>query len=98
MTLNKVSSVTCRRTKSSLLIIRELVTFNGLFYDWSSGNGKVSAWDEISDALSAKKAELSKDDGLNQEESSGWRSWSYRALRGSALGPTMALLRAQNEL
>ncbi|KAG6601546.1 Coilin, partial [Cucurbita argyrosperma subsp. sororia] len=71
---------------------------NGDANDTKQGNGKVSAWDEISDALSAKKAELSKDDGLNQEESSGWRSWSYRALRGSALGPTMALLRAQNEL
>lgn len=74
------------------------LSFNGQFYDWSSGNGKVSAWDEISEALSAKKAELSQNDGWNQEESSGRRSWSHRGLRGSALGPVMALLRAQNEL
>lgn len=72
--------------------------FNRLFYAWSSGNGKVSAWDEISEALSAKKVELSKNNGWNQEESSGRKSWSYRALRGSALGPTMALLRSQKEL
>uniref|UniRef100_A0A0A0KTI4 Uncharacterized protein n=1 Tax=Cucumis sativus TaxID=3659 RepID=A0A0A0KTI4_CUCSA len=62
------------------------------------GNGKVSAWDEISEALSAKKVELSKNNGWNQEDSSGRKSWSYRALRGSALGPTMALLRSQKEL
>ncbi|XP_038892498.1 coilin isoform X2 [Benincasa hispida] len=76
----------------------KLVQINGDANDTRQGNGKVSAWDEISEALSAKKAELSKNDGWNQEESSGRRSWSYRALRGSALGPTMALLRAQNEL
>lgn len=83
----------------------------GLFYNWSSGNGKVTAWDEISEALSAKKAELTKNDGWNreessgrrpdgrnQEESSGKRSRSCRALRGSALGPIVALLRARNEI
>ncbi|XP_022966834.1 coilin-like [Cucurbita maxima] len=79
--------------------------------DTKQGNGKVSAWDEISEALSAKKAELSKNDGWNreessgrrpdgrnQEESSGKRSRSCRALRGSALGPTVGLLRARNEI
>lgn len=76
----------------------KLVHNNGDANHTRPGNGKVSAWDEISAALNAKKAELSKNDGWNQEESSGRRSWSYRALRGSALGPTMALLRAQNEL
>uniref|UniRef100_A0A5B6YIQ3 Putative coilin isoform X3 n=1 Tax=Davidia involucrata TaxID=16924 RepID=A0A5B6YIQ3_DAVIN len=48
---------------------------------------EVNAWDEISQALSAKKAQLS-----------GRSSWSYRALRGSALGPTMAILRARNDI
>ncbi|XP_008446142.1 coilin isoform X1 [Cucumis melo] len=71
---------------------------NGDANDTRQGNGKVSAWDEISEALSAKKVELSKNNGWNQEESSGRKSWSYRALRGSALGPTMALLRSQKEL
>ncbi|XP_059448133.1 coilin isoform X2 [Corylus avellana] len=61
-------------------------------------NGEVNAWDEISEALNAKKSQLSQEDGWSKEESSGKREWSYRAMRGSALGPTMALLRAQNEL
>ncbi|KAE8023555.1 hypothetical protein FH972_009235 [Carpinus fangiana] len=61
-------------------------------------NGEVNAWDEISEALNAKKSQLTREDGWSKEESSGKREWSYRAMRGSALGPTMALLRAQNEL
>ncbi|KAK8512831.1 hypothetical protein V6N13_090423 [Hibiscus sabdariffa] len=61
-----------------------------------AANGAVNVWDEINEALSAKKAELSKEDGWNQADSSGRSAWSYRALRRSALGPTMALLRAQN--
>ncbi|KAJ1379974.1 hypothetical protein SESBI_46426 [Sesbania bispinosa] len=59
-------------------------------------NGKVNVWDEINEALEAKKAKLSQEDGWSKAESSGTRSWSYRALRCSALGPTMALLRSQN--
>ena len=61
-------------------------------------NGAVNAWEEINEALSAKKAELSKEDDWSQANSSGRSSWSYRALRRSALGPTMAFLRAQNEI
>ncbi|EEF32350.1 conserved hypothetical protein [Ricinus communis] len=61
-------------------------------------NGKGNAWEEISEALNAKKAELAQEDNWNKPGSSGRRPWSYKALRGSALGPTMALLRAQNEL
>lgn len=53
-------------------------------------------WEEISEALSAKKAQLSQQDNWTMKQSSGRSSWSYKALRGSALGPTMALLRAQN--
>ncbi|KAL5991261.1 hypothetical protein ACLOJK_012168 [Asimina triloba] len=65
------------------------------------------AWDEICQALSEKKAQLIKNDGWRPayekdgsatKESSGRASWSYKALRSSALGPTMALLRAQNDL
>ncbi|XP_021293448.1 coilin isoform X2 [Herrania umbratica] len=62
----------------------------------AQANGVVNGWEEISQALSAKKAELCKEDGWSQTESSGRSSWSYRALRRSALGPTMAFLRAQN--
>lgn len=61
-------------------------------------NGQINAWEEISQALSAKKAQLSQEDSWRKEESPGKKSWSYKGLRGSALGPTMALLRAQNDL
>ena len=61
-------------------------------------NGKVSAWDEISQALNAKKTELSQENGWGKSDDSGKSSWISRPWRGSALGPTMALLRAQSEL
>ncbi|KAH7515727.1 hypothetical protein FEM48_Zijuj10G0057100 [Ziziphus jujuba var. spinosa] len=62
-------------------------------------NGKkISGWDEISEALNAKKAQLSQVDHWNETEGSGRSPWSNRALRGSALGPTMARLRCQNGL
>ncbi|OAY32483.1 coilin isoform X2 [Manihot esculenta] len=61
-------------------------------------NGEVNVWEEINQALKAKKEELSQEDNWNKTQSSGRRPWSYKALRGSALGPTMALLRSQNEL
>ncbi|CAL2231119.1 unnamed protein product [Prunus armeniaca] len=61
-------------------------------------NGKVSAWDEISQALNAKKAELSQSDGWSRNEGSVRNSWSYRGLRGSALGPVVARLRTQSGL
>ncbi|XP_061994046.1 coilin isoform X2 [Rosa rugosa] len=61
-------------------------------------NGKAGAWDEISQALNAKKAELSQEDGWGKNDGSGRSSWTSRPWRGSALGPTMALLRAQSEL
>ncbi|KAE8667234.1 Sphere organelles protein-related, putative isoform 2 [Hibiscus syriacus] len=62
----------------------------------AQANGPGNVWDEINEALSAKKAELSKDDGWSRADSSGTSGWSYRALRRSALGPTVAFLRAQN--
>lgn len=61
-------------------------------------NGEVNVWDQINEAIEAKKAKLSQEDGWRKDESSGTRSWSYRALRRSALGPTMAILRSQNGL
>ncbi|KAG4975369.1 Coilin [Glycine soja] len=62
-------------------------------------NGEVNVWDEINEALKAKKAKLSKEDGWSRGgESSSTRSWSHRAMRCSALGPTMALLRSNNGL
>ncbi|XP_042984262.1 coilin-like isoform X4 [Carya illinoinensis] len=62
------------------------------------GNGEVDAWDEISQALNAKKAQLSQQGGWSKEETSGKSAWSYTASRSSALGPTVtnAPLRAQN--
>ncbi|PSS13619.1 Coilin like [Actinidia chinensis var. chinensis] len=58
---------------------------------------EVNAWDEISQAISAKKDQLIQENGWNKK-SSGRGPWSYRALRSSALGPTMAILRARNDI
>ncbi|KAG7591483.1 Coilin N-terminal domain [Arabidopsis thaliana x Arabidopsis arenosa] len=61
---------------------------------------KVNPWEELSEALSAKKAELSQaNNGWNKKgSSSGGGSWSYKALRGSAMGPVMNYLRSQKEI
>ncbi|KAL2332726.1 hypothetical protein Fmac_013939 [Flemingia macrophylla] len=61
-------------------------------------NGEVNVWDEINEALKAKKAKLSQEDGWSRGESSSTRSWSNRAMRCSALGPTVAFLRSNNGL
>ncbi|XP_038712844.1 coilin-like isoform X2 [Tripterygium wilfordii] len=61
-------------------------------------NGEVNAWEEISKALNAKKAQLSHEENSYKTESSGRQPMSYKGLRRGALGPTMALLRAQNGL
>ncbi|KAJ6719658.1 COILIN P80 [Salix purpurea] len=58
-------------------------------------NGKHNLWEETSQA---QKAWPSQEDSWKKPESSGRSPWSYKALRGSALGPIVALLRAQNEL
>eukprot|EP00262_Sarcandra_glabra_P022217 TRINITY_DN9774_c0_g1_i3.p1 TRINITY_DN9774_c0_g1~~TRINITY_DN9774_c0_g1_i3.p1 ORF type:complete len:611 (+),score=112.73 TRINITY_DN9774_c0_g1_i3:79-1911(+) len=59
---------------------------------------KTSSWEEISQALNAKKAQLLQKDGWSAKENPVKSAWSYKAMRGSALGPTMALLRSQNNL
>lgn len=61
-------------------------------------NGKPSPWDEVSAALSAKKSQLLQENVWSNNQSSSRSSWSSRGLRGSALGPTMALLRSQKGL
>ncbi|XP_068474369.1 coilin isoform X2 [Phaseolus vulgaris] len=62
-------------------------------------NGEVNVWEEINKELEAKKAKLSQDNGWSTRgESSSTRSWSHRAMRCSALGPTMAFLRSNNGL
>ncbi|KAH9625352.1 hypothetical protein KSS87_015181 [Heliosperma pusillum] len=60
------------------------------------GNGKKDVWEEISEAVSAKKAQLMQEDSWNKKEPAAKRPWSYRSVRSSAIGPTMARLRAQN--
>nr|XP_009415977.1 PREDICTED: coilin isoform X3 [Musa acuminata subsp. malaccensis] len=52
-------------------------------------------WDQIDQALSERKAQLQQTDTWAIKGSTT-ASWSYRALRGSALGPTLALLRGTN--
>ncbi|XP_078434605.1 sphere organelles protein-like protein isoform X2 [Wolffia australiana] len=53
-----------------------------------------NVWDELSRALEQKKEELSQ----KKLRSTGRASWSLRALRRSALGPTVSLLRSNNEI
>ncbi|XP_038989770.1 coilin-like isoform X2 [Phoenix dactylifera] len=55
-------------------------------------------WEQIEKALSEKKAELQQNNGWGSwtpNKNTSTTSWSYRALRGSALGPTLALLRGK---
>ncbi|KAJ8458128.1 hypothetical protein OPV22_031054 [Ensete ventricosum] len=52
-------------------------------------------WEQIDQALSERKAQLQQTDSWAIKGSTT-ASWSYRALRGSALGPTLALLRGTN--
>nr|XP_010912949.1 coilin [Elaeis guineensis] len=55
-------------------------------------------WEQIEQALTEKKAELQQNNGWGSwtsNENTSTTSWSYRALRGSALGPTLALLRGK---
>ncbi|XP_077250546.1 sphere organelles protein-like protein isoform X2 [Tasmannia lanceolata] len=64
----------------------------------TENGGSGTGWEEISRVLSERKSQLLQEDGLATKGSSAKTGWSYQGLRGSALGPTIALLRAQNEL
>lgn len=55
-------------------------------------------WEQFSEALSAKKAQLSQKDTLEDGGGSKKSSWSHRTIKGSALGPTMAFLRSNKKL
>ncbi|KAF3611930.1 hypothetical protein DY000_02045039 [Brassica cretica] len=60
-------------------------------------NGKGDRWEELSDALSAKKAQLAQanNGGWNKKgSSSGGSAWSYKALRGSGMGPVMNYIKS----
>ncbi|MQL74991.1 hypothetical protein Taro_007361 [Colocasia esculenta] len=64
----------------------------------SEGRG---GWEEICQALDAKKAELSQEKGWSswgRKETPTTTKWSYRALRWGALGPTVSLLRSKNDM
>lgn len=55
-------------------------------------------WEQIEQALTEKKAELRQNNGWGtwtSNKNTSTTSWSHRALRGSALGPTLALLRGK---
>ncbi|XXG88764.1 hypothetical protein AAC387_Pa12g0937 [Persea americana] len=62
-----------------------------------NGGQEASVWDDIAQALSVKKSQLQKNNSFGAKETPDKGAWSYRALRRSALGPTMALLRSQND-
>lgn len=79
---------------------------NGLVYIFTlyvcyviAENGEANVWEEIAQALSAKKEQLSQEDRWRRKESSAKvPPPTYRGLRGTALGPIMALLRAHNAI
>ncbi|KAI7742000.1 hypothetical protein M8C21_024067 [Ambrosia artemisiifolia] len=60
------------------------------------GSKEGNTWSEIEELLSAKKSEL-LESSEEMKKDSRWNKWSYRALRGSALGPTISLLRSEND-
>lgn len=63
--------------------------------------GPGDVWEEISRALEKKKGELSQKGWENWERkrpTTGGAAWSLRALRRSALGPTVSLLRSNNDI
>ncbi|XP_019176111.1 PREDICTED: coilin isoform X10 [Ipomoea nil] len=75
---------------------RDLIHGNEQRHSSNQENG-VNLWEQFSETLNAKKEQLSKESNWDKGGSSG-KSWSYKALRGSALGPTMAFLRSKNQL
>ncbi|XP_055810396.1 coilin isoform X2 [Solanum dulcamara] len=62
-----------------------------------SENGGVNLWEQFSDTLKSKKAELAQESSWDKA-STGKSPWSYRSMRGTALGPTMAFLRSQKKI
>lgn len=74
------------------------ITHYGYFLPFiENGGQEASVWDDIAQALSVKKSQLQKNNSFGAKETPDKGAWSYRALRRSALGPTMALLRSQND-
>ncbi|XP_031130832.1 coilin-like isoform X5 [Ipomoea triloba] len=84
------------QTTASIPENRDLIHGNEQRHSSSKENG-VNLWEQFSETLNAKKEQLSKESNWGNGGSSG-KSWSYKALRGSALGPTMAFLRSKNQL
>ncbi|KAM3358636.1 coilin [Capsicum galapagoense] len=62
-----------------------------------SESGGVNLWEQFSDTLKSKKAELAQESSWGKA-STGKSRWSYRSMRGTALGPTMAFLRSQKKI
>ncbi|KAK1376608.1 Coilin [Heracleum sosnowskyi] len=69
----------------------------GVLNSPKAGKGEVNLLDHFSEVLDAKKAQLYEENSWIKG-SPVKSSWSYRALRGSALGPVMALLRSNNDI
>ncbi|CAL1359968.1 unnamed protein product [Linum trigynum] len=65
----------------------------------SAGEATKSPWNEISEALNAKKAELShEDNNWTVTESSGTNQWSFKALRGKEVKVTQQQDKHRNKL
>uniref|UniRef100_A0A1D1XEK9 Coilin n=1 Tax=Anthurium amnicola TaxID=1678845 RepID=A0A1D1XEK9_9ARAE len=64
-------------------------------------NKQCGSWEEICQALDEKKAQLSQRNcwaSWDRKATTTSNSWSYRALRRSALGPTVSLLRLNKDI
>uniref|UniRef100_A0A1D1YC52 Coilin n=1 Tax=Anthurium amnicola TaxID=1678845 RepID=A0A1D1YC52_9ARAE len=64
-------------------------------------NKQCGSWEEICQALEEKKAQLSQRNcwaSWDRKATTTSNSWSYRALRRSALGPTVSLLRLNKDI
>ncbi|KAL9267909.1 Coilin-like protein [Drosera capensis] len=63
----------------------------------ASGNGDGNPWEELVQAIDAKKADLQQNSKWNKKNNTEkQRSWSYGTSQRSALGPTLNRLREQN--
>ncbi|KAL0336065.1 UNVERIFIED_CONTAM: Coilin [Sesamum radiatum] len=64
---------------------------------WGKNAKKVQPSPESASGKNAQKVQPPQDNSWGKQ-SLGGKSWSYKALRGSALGPTMAILRSRKDI
>lgn len=62
-----------------------------------SGSELNSSWETNGELANARNCQVEQNGWEKWVPNTSTASWSYKALRGSALGPTMAWLRGNNE-